>query len=212
MNLNRNIRITIISLLFVLNLSTVSSQTKLNIVDKTVSFGMRTTQLRNIDVIIVHSVYNASGGDIYDIDLIIKQFSLYHVSSHYVIGRGGTIYQLVKEKNVSFHAGQSSLPDGRKGANSSSIGIELMDSVGDAPTELQIRSLTALVKDIESRYPIKFVLRHSDIAPGRKTDPWNMNWEDFLKRIGRQDSIRNLKIDSFIRKPLVPISKKPFSL
>ena len=201
-----------ICLLFIINFSTVNSQTKLKIVDKTVRFGMRATQLRNIDVVIVHSVFNASGGDIYDIDLIINQFSRYHVSSHYVIGRDGIIYQLVKEKNVSFHAGQSSLPDGRKGANSSSIGIELMDSVGDAPTELQIRSLTALVKDIESRYHIKYVLRHSDIAPGRKTDTWNMNWEDFLKRIGRQDSIRNLKIDSFIRKPLQPISKTPYSL
>ena len=201
-----------ICLLFIINFSTVNSQTKLKIVDKTVRFGMRATQLRNIDVVIVHSVFNASGGDIYDIDLIINQFSRYHVSSHYVIGRDGITYQLVKEKNVSFHAGQSSLPDGRKGANSSSIGIELMDSVGDAPTELQIRSLTALVKDIESRYHIKYVLRHSDIAPGRKTDPWNMNWEDFLKRIGRQDSIRNLKIDSFIRKPLQPISKTPYSL
>ena len=195
-------KLTLLCLFLIFNLSTLCSQSKLKIVDKTVSFGMRTTQLRNIDVIIVHSVFNASGGDIYDIDLIIKQFSRYHVSSHYVIGRSGTIFQLVKEKNVSFHAGQSSLPDGRKGANSCSIGIELMDSVGDAPTELQIRSLTALVKDIESRYPIKYVLRHSDIAPGRKTDPWNMNWSDFLMRIGRQDSIRNLKIDSFIRKSL----------
>jgi len=185
-----------ICFLFVLNFSTVSSQTKLKIVDKTVNFGMRTTQLRNIDVIIIHSVYNASGGDIYDIDLIIRQFSRYHVSSHYVIGREGTIYQLVKEKNVSFHAGQSSLPDGRMGANTCSIGIELMDSVGDAPTELQIRSLTALVKDIKTRYPIKYVLRHSDIAPGRKTDPWNMDWNDFLRRIGDKNTLINFKIDS----------------
>ena len=196
MNLNRSIRITTICLLFVLNFSTVSSQTKLKIVDKTVSFGLRTTQLRNIDVIIIHSVYNASGGDIYDIDLIIRQFSRYHVSSHYVIGREGTIYQLVKEKNVSFHAGQSSLPDGRMGANTCSIGIELMDSVGTAPTELQIRSLTALVKDIKTRYPIKYVLRHSDIAPGRKTDPWNMDWNDFLWRIGDKNTLINFKIDS----------------
>jgi N-acetyl-anhydromuramyl-L-alanine amidase AmpD len=196
MNLNSNIRITIISLLLLLNFSTICSQSKLNIIDKTVSFGMRTTNMRNIDVIIVHSVYNASGGEKYDIDLVIKQFSRYHVSSHYVIGREGIIYQLVKEKNVSFHAGQSSLPDGRKGANTCSIGIELIDSVGDKPTELQIRSLTALVKDIETRYPIKYVLRHSDIAPGRKTDPWNMDWTDFLKRIGDKSSIIDFKIDS----------------
>jgi len=186
MNLNRNIQIIIISLLLVLNFPTAKSQSKLNIVDKTVSFGMRTTQLRNINVVIVHSVYNASGGDIYDIDLIIQQFSRYHVSSHYVIGREGTIYQLVKEKNVSFHAGQSSLPDGRTGVNSCSIGIELIDSIGDSPTEEQIQALTILVKDIQSRYPIKYVLRHSDIAPGRKTDPWNMDWNDFLERIGEK--------------------------
>jgi len=196
MNLNRNIRITIISLLFVLSFSTASSQTKLNIIDKTVSFGMRITQLREINTIIVHSVYNASGGDIYDIDMVIKQFSLYHVSSHYVIGREGTIYQLVKEKNVSFHAGKSSLPDGRSGVNLCSIGIELIDSTGTSPTEKQIQSLTLLVKDIQKRYHIKYILRHSDIAPGRKTDPWNMDWVDFLKRISDKGTFINFKTDS----------------
>jgi N-acetyl-anhydromuramyl-L-alanine amidase AmpD len=92
---------------------------------------------------------------------------------------------LVDEKNISFQAGKSSLPDGRTNVNSCSIGIELIttkDSL-DAPTELQIKSLTALVKDIESRYKIKYILRHSDIAPGRKTDPWNLNWDEFMKGI-----------------------------
>jgi len=209
MNLNHSIRITIISLLFILNFSTAGSQSKLNIINKTVSFGMRTANLRNIDVIIVHSVYNASGGDIYDIDLVIKQFSIYHVSSHYVINREGIIFQLVKEKDVSFHAGQSSLPDGRKGVNTCSIGIELMDSIGDKPTELQIISLSELVKDIETRYRIKYVLRHSDIAPGRKTDPWNMDWEDFMSRIKdngpfinfKKDSMFNLKIEKLFKLP-----------
>jgi N-acetyl-anhydromuramyl-L-alanine amidase AmpD len=207
MNLNHNIRIALISLLFVLNFSTVSSQVKLNIIDKTVSFGMRTAQLRDINTIIVHSVYNASGGDIYDIDLIINQFARYHVSAHYVIGREGTIYQLVKEKNVSFHAGKSSLPDGHSGVNNCSIGIELMDSVSTSPTEEQIKSLTLLVKDIQRRYPIKYVLRHSDIAPGRKTDPWNMDWVDFIGRISdkgpfinfKPDSAKTLKIDSLFK-------------
>jgi N-acetyl-anhydromuramyl-L-alanine amidase AmpD len=196
---NSFIRFGFICLILFLNISIVSSQSKLKVIDKTVNFGMRTSPLRNIDVVIVHSVYNASGGDIYDVDLIIKQFSRYHVSSHYIIGREGTIYQLVKEKNVSFHAGKSSLPDGRMGANTCSIGIELVDSTGDAPTELQIRSLTALVKDIKSRYHIKYVLRHSDIAPGRKTDPWNMDWADFLRRIGSPDSTIAYKKDSLFK-------------
>ena len=178
-------KLLFVSLLFVINSSFTWSQSELKIIDKRVNFGFRPTQNRNIDVVIVHSVYNASGGDKYNVDLVINQFSHYGVSSHYIIGRDGAIYRLVKEKDVSFQAGKSSLPDGRTNVNSCSIGIELIttkDSL-DAPTELQIKSLTALVKDIQSRYKIKYVLRHSDIAPGRKTDPWNMNWEDFLKTI-----------------------------
>ena len=178
-------KLLFVSLLFVINSSFTWSQSELKIIDKRVNFGFRPTQNRNIDVVIVHSVYNASGGDKYNVDLVINQFSHYGVSSHYIIGRDGAIYRLVKEKDVSFQAGKSSLPDGRTNVNSCSIGIELIttkDSL-DAPTELQIKSLTALVKDIQSRYKIKYMLRHSDIAPGRKTDPWNMNWEDFLKTI-----------------------------
>lgn len=179
-------RILFIGFFLIIGVGLGLAQNELKIINKTVNFGMRTSQLRNIDVVIIHSVYNNSGGDKYDVDLVIKQFSHYGVSSHYVIGRDGTIYQLVKEKNVSFHAGKSSLPDGRQGVNSCSIGIEIITSKDslDSPTEKQLKSLTCLVKDIKSRYKIKYVLRHSDIAPGRKTDPWNMNWEDFLKRIG----------------------------
>lgn len=176
-------KLLFVSLLFVINSTLAWSKNELKIVDKTVNFGMRTTANRKIDAVIVHSVYNKSGGDKYDVDLVIKQFSHYRVSSHYVIGRDGTIYQLVKEKNVSFQAGKSCLPDGRKGVNSCSIGIELITSKDslDSPTILQIQSLTTLVKDIKNRYKIKYVLRHSDIAQGRKTDPWNMDWEGFIK-------------------------------
>ena len=163
----------------------LNAQTKLTIIDKTVNFGFRPTENRTINAVIVHSVYNASGDDKYNVDLVINQFSNYGVSSHYVIGREGYIYQLVKEKDIAFQAGKSSLPDGRTDVNSCSIGIELIttkDSL-DTPTEKQICSLVNLVKSIKTRYKIKFVLRHSDIAPGRKTDPWNMNWEAFLIRL-----------------------------
>ena len=172
-------------LLFCLSIPLLWSQSELRILDKTVSFGFRPTQNRKIDAVIIHSVYNASEGDKYDVDLVIKQFSRYGVSSHYLIGRDGKVYQLVNERNISFQAGHSELPDGRTAVNSCSIGIELITSKDslDAPTEPQIKSLTALVKSIKSRYNIKYVLRHSDIAPARKTDPWNMNWEAFLKRL-----------------------------
>jgi len=178
-------KLLFVSSLFLTNSWFAWSQTSVKIVDKLVDFGMRTVSNRNIDAVIIHSVYNALDSDKYDINQIIKQFSKYNVSSHYVIGRDGTIYQLVKEKDVAFQAGKSSLPDGRTNVNSCSIGIELITSKDsmDAPTQIQITSLVALVKDIQSRYKINYVLRHSDIAPGRKTDPWNMNWEDFLKQL-----------------------------
>jgi N-acetyl-anhydromuramyl-L-alanine amidase AmpD len=88
---------------------------------------------------------------------------------------------LVNEKNVSFHAGKSKLPNGQTNLNASTIGIEIMTSFNESPTEQQIVSLTLLVNDIKKRYNIEYVLRHSDIAPDRKTDPWNMNWDEFIK-------------------------------
>lgn len=155
----------------------------LTIVNKKVSFGYEAAQNRKIDAVIVHSTFNNSGGDKYDIDLVIKQFSTYKVSAHYVIGRDGKVYQLVDEQNISYHAGKSSLPDGRTNVNSCSIGIEIMTSYTDGPNEKQIQTLLALIKKIKSNYQINYVLRHSDIAPGRKTDPWNMNWDQFKQQL-----------------------------
>ena len=166
-------------------MSFVSAENEVKIIDKTVNFGMRTAENRNINAVIVHSTFNNSGGEKYDIDLVIKQFSRYGVSSHYVIGRDGSIYQLVNENNVSFHAGKSQLPNGQTNLNSCTIGVELMTSFDEAPTEQQILSLTLLVNDIKKRFKIEFVLRHSDIAPDRKTDPWNMDWEGFLAGIDK---------------------------
>ena len=162
---------------------TLSAADSLNILSKKVSFGFAPNSNRNVSAIIVHSTFNNSGGDKYDIDLVIKQFSTYGVSAHYVIGRDGKIYQLVDEKDNSFHAGKSSLPDGTTNVNSCSIGIELMTSYTESPTEKQLGSLLILINQIKKRHPIKYVLRHSDIAPVRKTDPWNMNWDDFKNRL-----------------------------
>ncbi|MDD4199371.1 MAG: N-acetylmuramoyl-L-alanine amidase [Paludibacter sp.] len=152
-------------------------------IPKTINFGHKQAHNRKIDVIIIHSVYNASGGDIYDVNLIIKQFARYKVSPHYLIDREGKIYRMVKDKDIAYHAGVSSLPDGSSGINNRSIGIEIITSLDEAPSAMQIDVTVKLVKHLLEKYPVKYVLRHSDIAPGRKTDPWNMNWEGFIKRI-----------------------------
>lgn len=166
---------------------TLFASDSLTIINKKVSFGYALNSNRHVNSVIVHSTFNNSGGDKYDIDLVIKQFSGYGVSAHYVIGRDGKIYRLVDEKDNSYHAGKSSLPDGTTNVNSCSIGIELMTSYTDSPTEEQAKTLLALINDIKKRYPIKYVLRHSDIAPVRKTDPWNFDWEAFKKQLTEEE-------------------------
>jgi len=161
----------------------VLASDSLNIINKKVSFGFAPNGNRTVNSVIVHSTFNNSGGEKYDIDLVLKQFSTYGVSAHYVIGRDGKIYQLVDEKDNSYHAGKSSLPDGTTNVNSCSIGIELMTSYTESPTEEQTKALLKLINAIKKRYSIKYVLRHSDIAPVRKTDPWNFDWEAFKKRL-----------------------------
>ncbi len=174
----------IITILFLISTYTFALPgDSLIIIDKKVNFGYEANQNRKIDAVIVHSTFNNSGGDKYDIDLVIKQFSTYKVSAHYVIGRDGKVYQLVDEQNISYHAGKSSLPDGRTNVNSCSIGIEIMTSYTDGPNEKQIQTLLALIKKIKAKHHINYVLRHSDIAPVRKTDPWNMDWDKFKNQL-----------------------------
>ena len=185
MNFFRTTKTTLsIFLLFTISALTFS-QSEAKIIDKQIIFGKKIVRNRTISAIIIHSTYNSASDEKYDIDLIIKQFSQYRVSSHYVIGREGQIYRLVKEKDIAFHAGKSQLPNGLSGINSKSIGIELMTSLEEAPTDLQIKTLINLVNSIKKRYKIEYILRHSDIAPNRKTDPWNMDWEGFLNALSK---------------------------
>jgi N-acetylmuramoyl-L-alanine amidase len=94
------------------------------------------------------------------------------VSAHYLVGREGTIWQLVDERARAWHAGQSYWA-GVTDLNSVSIGIEL-DNNGNEPfAEPQIAALLALLQDLTTRYhiPAANVVGHGDIAPGRKVDP-----------------------------------------
>ena len=95
------------------------------------------------------------------------------VSSHYLIGEEPpTLYQLVDENRRAWHAGDSSW-QGRTWLNGSSIGIELVNP-GDSPfPEPQMAALERLLHQILARWgiPAAGVIGHSDMAPGRKSDP-----------------------------------------
>lgn len=150
------------------------------ILNHLVKWGHRTVNTpRKIEAIIIHSSYNALTTDSFDINGILNEYKQMNVSPHYIIDRHGTIYRLVEDKNVAYHPGKSRLPNGRTNVNEVSIGIEIINTKEDSPTEAQYISLAKLVKCIESKYPIRYILSHSDIAPGRKTDPWNFDWKKF---------------------------------
>lgn len=150
----------------------------LKIKDKFVSWGYTASSGRNIDTIVLHSSFNSLGGEQYDVDAIVDIYKQYGVSAHYIIGRGGTVYRLVKENDISYHAGVSSVPDGRTNVNNFSIGIEIVGNYDDGYTKDQYGAVNDLIDDIKDRYDIKYVLGHDDIAPGRKTDPWNFDWNE----------------------------------
>lgn len=94
------------------------------------------------------------------------------VSSHYLLGKDGKIYQLVSDAKRAWHAGS-----GRWGSitdvNNASIGIEI-DNDGKSPfPDAQIDSLIVLLRDLTTRLriPPTQIIGHSDLAPTRKIDP-----------------------------------------
>ncbi|MDH4583636.1 1,6-anhydro-N-acetylmuramyl-L-alanine amidase AmpD [Pseudomonas sp. BN415] len=95
------------------------------------------------------------------------------VSAHFLIERNGAVTQFVSCNERAWHAGVS-LFEGRENCNDFSLGVEL-EGTDDLPfTEPQYAALIALVEQLRIAYPaitLERICGHSDIAPGRKTDP-----------------------------------------
>jgi hypothetical protein len=149
---------------------------KLGIIDRLVSWGYEKASGRKIDTIIIHSTYNSLGGDQFSLEKILSIYKSYGVAPHYIIDRDGKIYCLVADENIAYHAGKSQMPDGRTDANNFSIGIELVNSKTEKPTDDQYAALKKLISQLKSEYKIKYILGHNQIAPIRKDDPWNFDW------------------------------------
>jgi AmpD protein len=95
------------------------------------------------------------------------------VSAHALIRRDGEIIQYVPFRRRAWHAGVSCYC-GRSACNDFSIGIELEGTDSDAYEEVQYRRLAELARVLMQSWPeitLDRIVGHSDIAPGRKTDP-----------------------------------------
>ena len=108
------------------------------------------------------------------------------VSAHCLIERAGTITQFVSFLDRAWHAGASSWK-GEQACNDFSIGIELEGTDELSYTDAQYHQLNALFGCMRARYPaIKndAICGHSEIAPGRKTDPGpSFDWARISREI-----------------------------
>ena len=102
------------------------------------------------------------------------------VSAHFLIRRSGEIIQYVACRKRAWHAGASIWRE-RTACNNFSIGVELEGCDTIAFADLQYAALAKLTRRLKRAYPIRDVVGHSDIAPGRKTDPGPcFDWQRYL--------------------------------
>lgn len=108
------------------------------------------------------------------------------VSAHLWVRRSGQVVQFVPLNARAWHAGVSQW-EGRERCNDFSIGIELEGTDDRAFTSHQYRALAQVTRHICARYPgitQERIVGHSDIAPGRKTDPGPcFDWQRYRRLI-----------------------------
>ena len=136
-----------------------------------------------VELLVIHNIslpQGEFGGDAV-IDLFLNRLdpqahpyyegiAALRVSSHFLIRRDGALLQFVPCAKRAWHAGQSQWC-GRERCNDFSVGIEL-EGTDDVPFEdAQYVRLAAFARALAARYPGIDSAGHSDIAPGRKTDP-----------------------------------------
>ena len=105
------------------------------------------------------------------------------VSAHFLVRRDGEVIQFVPVLKRAWHAGVSSWR-GRAACNDFSVGVELEGTDESAFDDEQYRSLELLVRRLRQALPLRDVAAHSDVSPGRKTDPGPaFAWARLLSRL-----------------------------
>lgn len=130
--------------------------------------GTTNFSLRRPNVVVIHHTAQDSVGQ------TLRTFTLprTQVSSHYVIGKNGEVYQMLNDLYRAWHGG-----NGQWGSNtdlnSASIGIELDNNGFTEFSAPQIASLLELLRELKEKYkiPTANFIGHADIAPTRKNDP-----------------------------------------
>ena len=158
-----------------------------------------------IDLLVIHNISlppGVFGGDavtrLFTNRLDVSEHPYYaglgglRVSAHFLVSRNGALAQFVSTEKRAWHAGASRWR-GRAHCNDFSVGIELEGTDDLAYTVRQYQRLAVLTRVLAARYPsIAGVAGHSEIAPGRKTDPGPaFDWNRFMRESGLPQGFRS---------------------
>jgi AmpD protein len=159
-----------------------------------------------VSAAVVHftSAANIAPRDPHNLQLILDIFKgkvaagMPKTSAHYLVDREGIIYRLVDEDMRAWHAGLSRMPSGEENVNDFSIGIEMVRTEQEVPTDAQYEALALLLVDMKRRHPalgLDRIVGHDLIRalwmsahPGRpaeiKVDPGPLfHWSRVLHRL-----------------------------
>lgn len=107
------------------------------------------------------------------------------VSAHFLVRRDGALVQFVPVHRRAWHAGASRWRAAER-CNDYSVGVELEGTDHAAFSDAQYRCLAQLVRALRARLPLRAFAAHSDVAPGRKTDPGaRFDWTRWLATLAR---------------------------
>lgn len=160
------------------------------------NFGPRPAGV-DIDLALIHSISlppGVYGGDEierlftnrldWDAHPYFQQIRGLEVSSHFVLRRDGELLQFVSCEDRAWHAGRS-VWRGRENCNDYSIGIELEGLEGETFEPAQYDVLVMLLQRLARDYPLRGVVGHEHVAPGRKQDPGpGFDWARLKSQLG----------------------------
>ena len=169
---------------------------------------------KSIKIIVIH--YTGMQSERESINRLCNKNS--KVSSHFLINQKGTVYRLVKDNYVAWHAGKSCWGK-YKNLNKNSIGIELVNKGHrfgyDNFKKKQLLSLIKICKRLIKKYKIKKknIIGHSDIAPLRKIDPGEkFPWKEMAdKKIGIWHNYKKGFLKKFRKVNILKRDKKKFN-